>query len=250
MQVSLLFLALLALCVFLTFFLRAVVSSRRGLPMRALGGYLAIPRLQGRAIETGQSLHISLGTSGVGGANTAATLAGLTVLETIADEAVASDSPPTVTVADPTAMILAQDALRRAYIRQHNLDAYDPRAVRLLAASPVPYAAAVMDTLAHNETSASLMLGAFGPEVALIVEEGARQGTTQIVGTSDAVATALLYPSSDHLLVGEEMFMAGAYVGGDPSRLSSMVVQDIFRWLVVAAILLSAVGSLLGMVGG
>ena len=70
---------------------------------------------QSRAIESGHSLHLSLGTSGIGGANTATTLAGLAILESLADEAAATDTPPTVTVADPTALVMAQDVLRRAY---------------------------------------------------------------------------------------------------------------------------------------
>ncbi len=233
----------------LTAFFRAFVRSRRGLPLRPMPGYQAVPRLQGRAIETGQSLHISLGTGGVGGADTAATLSGLAILDTIAEEAVASDSPPTITVADPTAMILAQDVLRRAYTRQHNAAGYDPRAVRFVAAPPMAYGAGVMDMLAHEETAASIIIGAIGPEAALLVEEGARQGITQIVGTSDAMATSLLYPSADHLLVGEEMFVPGAYVGTDAGRISSLIVQDIFRWLIVAAILLGAAGKLFGIWG-
>lgn len=244
MEVTLALIAAAGVFLLFTFLLRAFVRSRRGIPLRPLSGYLAIPRLQGRSVETGQGLHISLGVSGVGGADTAATLAGLAVLETLTDEAVASDSPPTVTVADPTALILAQDALRRAYVRQHNASAYDPRSVRFAAASPIPYAAAVMDVLAHDETAVNIMIGAFGAEAALIVEEGARQNVTQIVGAPDVGTLPLLYPSTDHLLVGEEMFVAGAYVGPDTAHLSSLMTQDLFRWIVVAIILGVAVLNL------
>ncbi len=245
MQVTLVLIGVTGLFLLLTFLLRAFVRSRRGIPLRPLSGYLAVPRLQSRSIETGQGLHISLGTSGVGGADTAATLAGLAVLETLTDEAVASDSPPIVTVSDPTTLVLAQDALRRAYVRQHNPSAYDPRSVRFVAASPVPYAAGVMDILAHDEMAVNIMIGAYGAEAALIVEAGARQNVTQIVGTSDAGSLPLLYPSTDHLLVGEEMFVAGAYVGPSTTHLSSLMTQDIFRWIVVAAILAGAALQLL-----
>jgi hypothetical protein len=214
--------------------------------LRAISGYVALPRLQGRSIETGQGLHVSLGTAGIGGSDTVATLAGLTALETIADEAVASDSPPTITVCDPTTMVLAQDALRRAYTRQQNLANYDLHSVRFVAASPMPYAAAVMTILGQEETAASVMVGAFGPEAALMVEEGAQRGMAQIVGTSDIAALPLLYPSSDHLLVGEEMFVSGAYVGAKRAHLSSVIVQDVFRWLLVAAIFSSAVARVMG----
>ncbi len=245
LQVTLVLLALVLFFVLLTILFRAALArSGRGIPLRPITAYQAIPRLQGRSIETGQTLHVSLGTSGIGGADTASTLAGLITLETLTDEAVASDSPPIITVSDPSAMILAQDALRRSYVRQHNAAAYDPRSVRFAAAAPIPYAVAAMDVLAHDQTMASVTVGAFGAEAALMVEEGGRRGVTQVVGTSDAAAIPLVYPSSDHLLVGEEMFVAGAYIGTDGRRLSSIIVQDVARWLIVLAILLGAVGAL------
>ncbi len=244
-EATLLSFASVAFLGLLTILLRAFVRSRHGLPVRPITGYTTAPRVQGRSIETGQSLHISLGTSGIGGADTAAALAGLTFLQAISDEAVACDSPPLITTSEPTTLILAQDALRRSYVRQHNLQGYDPRSVRFVAAAPIPYAAAVMDTLAHEDISSNIMVGAYGTEAALIVEEGACQGLTQIVGTSDVTSLSLLYPSTDHLLVGEEMFVAGAYIGPEVAHLSSLVAQDFFRWVMVVAILVSALLGLL-----
>jgi hypothetical protein len=228
----------------LTFAFWVVLRGRRPLSLRTIAAYLALPKLQGRSIETGQSLHISLGTAGVGGLDTAATLSGLAVLEGLVEEAVASDSPPTITVADPTTLILAQDTLRRSYVRQNNAAGYDPRSVHMVAAQPMPYAAAVMDMLAPGQVSANVMIGAFGPEAAMIVEQGAQRGVAQVASTSNVAALPLLYPSSDHLLVGEEMFVSGAYIGANPGHVASLVVQDLFRWLLVLAILFGALIAL------
>ncbi|MBN1890593.1 MAG: hypothetical protein JW850_21545 [Thermoflexales bacterium] len=224
----------------LTFAFWIVLLKRRPLSLRTIAAYLALPKLQSRSIETGQSLHVSLGTAGVGGADTAATLSGLAVLEGMVEEAVASDSPPTITVADPTTLILAQDALRRAYVRQNNPAGYDPRSVHMIAAQAMPYAAAAMDMLAPGRVSANVMIGAFGPEAAMIVEQGAQRGVAQVVSSSNVTTLPLLYPSSDHLLVGEEMFVSGAYIGANPGHVASLVVQDLFRWLLVLAILFGA----------
>jgi hypothetical protein len=49
-----------------------------------------LPGQLSRAIEAGQSLHLSLGTGGVGGSDTATTLAGLSTLAFLAEEAAAT----------------------------------------------------------------------------------------------------------------------------------------------------------------
>jgi len=66
----------------------------RRLTLRPLPGLETLRGQQSRAIESGTRLHLSLGTSGIGGGNTAVTLAGLAILESLADEAAATDTPP------------------------------------------------------------------------------------------------------------------------------------------------------------
>jgi hypothetical protein len=213
--------------------------------LRPLPGLEALRGQQGRAIETGQSLHLSLGTSGIGGGNTATTLAGLAILESLADEAAATDTPPTVTVADPTALVIAQDVLRRAYARQGNPAGYDPRTVRYVAASPLPYAAGVSDILSLEETSANVMAGVFGPEVAFITEEGSKQAVLQVAGAVDVAPLAVMYPSANHLMVGEEMFAARGYLDNLPVHTGSLLAQDVIRWLLVALLFVASAGALL-----
>ena len=218
--------------------------------LRPLPGFEALRGQQGRAIESGQSLHLSLGTSGIGGGNTAATLAGLAILESLADEAAATDTPPTVTVADPTALVMAQDVLRRAYARQGNTTGYDPRAVRYVAASPLPYAAGVGDILSSEETSANIMAGVFGPEAAFIAEEGSKQAVLQTAGAVDVAPLAVFYPSVNHLMVGEEMFAARGYMDNLPAHTGSLLAQDVIRWLLVALLFVASAGALLQRLWG
>lgn len=213
--------------------------------LRPLAGFEALRGQQSRAIESGQSLHLSLGTSGIGGGNTATTLAGLAILESLADEAAATDTPPTVTVADPTALAMAQDVLRRAYARQGNAAGYDPRAVRYVAVSPLPYAAATGDILSVEETSANVMAGVFGPEVAFIAEEGSKQAVLQAAGAADVTPLAVLYPSVNHLMIGEEMFAASGYMDNLPVHTGSLLAQDVIRWVLVGLLFVASAGKLI-----
>ena len=93
---------------------RAPRSSSRP-RFRAIPAYDSLKKLMSRAAETGQAVHVSVGTGGVSGLQTADTLAGLNTLEFLADRAANSDIPPLVTITDPTAFPAALDQLRRAY---------------------------------------------------------------------------------------------------------------------------------------
>jgi hypothetical protein len=50
---------------------------------------------------------------------------------------------------------------------------------------------------------------------------------------------------SDDLLIGEELFAAGAYMTGKASQIASLQIQDILRLIVAVAILLFAIINLL-----
>jgi Domain of unknown function (DUF6754) len=244
-QMQIFGLALIGLFVFFLFIARVALVRFRPL-LRPLSGYQALPGQLSRAVEAGQSLHLSLGTGSTGGGDTVTTLAGLAALESLAEEAAATDAPPIVTVADPTTLVMAQDVLRRAYIHQGNPRGYNPRSVRYVAASPLPYAAGVMEILSNEDASANVMAGVFGPEAAFIADEGSRQGLTQVAGAADPTPLAVLYPATHHLLIGEEMFAAGGYIGDQPARIGSLMAQDWMRWILVGIILTFSLITILG----
>jgi len=234
--------------VFIAVFAGSALRGRRPV-LRRLEGYQMLPGQLSHAIESGQSLHLSLGTGSIGNADTVTTLAGLSVLEFLAEEAAATETLPTVTVADPTTLVLAQDTLRRAYARQDNAAGYDPRSVRYVAASPLPYAAGTMDILSSEETLANVMVGVFGSEAAFMAEEGSKQGMVQIAGAADITPLAVLYPSVNHLLVGEEMFAAGGYTSDKPAHIGSLRAQDLVRWILIIVILAVSLGALAQQAG-
>ncbi|MFQ5408089.1 MAG: DUF6754 domain-containing protein [Anaerolineales bacterium] len=217
--------------------------------LREIEGYQELPYRVGYAVEAGQRLHVSLGSGGIGGPDTAASLAGLAVLNRLAGAASISDQPPVVTAGDGAAMILAQDTLRRIYRRQHALDRYDHSAGRMTGATPFSYAAGAMMVHRDEKVATSLVMGRLGPELALITSAGERAGVHQIAGTDDPQAQALPLVTANHALIGEDMFAAGAYIaGGDPLHVASLQAQDWMRLLVAGVIIVGAVLRALGII--
>jgi len=221
-------------------------------PLRPIDGYSSVPRAIGEAVETGRRLHVSLGSGAVGGGETAAVLAGLTVVEQLAQSASISDKPPVVTSGDGLATILAQDTLRRVYAQQNVLERYDPNSARLAGATPLSFAAGAMLTVPEASVAANFLTGSFGSEIAPVAEAGARAGITQIAGAPDPTAQAVAYAVADHPLVGEELFVAGAYLRrgpGQAAHIASAYAQDVLRLAIVAIMIALSLARATGLIG-
>jgi len=256
---------------FLPVFFFAYWAVKRGarFSLRPIDAYTALKGLLARAAEAGQPVHLSLGIAGIGDQATADTTAGLNVLEYLAERAAISANPPLVTIANATALPVAQDLLRRAYRRQGYSEEYDPGRVRFVAPSdptlgssavPSPsvyanspqdafaYAAGTMQLLSKQKVTANVMLGQFGDEFLLLGETGARRDLTQIGGTSVVSVLPFVYATMSHPLIGEDIYAGGAYLSDKPAHLSSLLAQDILRWVLVAGMGVAIVLRTLGLV--
>ncbi len=220
-------------------------SGRRRPRFRAIPAFRVLRGQMGRAIESGRDLHVSIGTGGISGDDTATTLAGLAVAEYLAEQAAASGIAPIISTADPTSVIVAEDALRRPYIRHGNLSDFPRGAARLPALGPLPYAGATMDLLNHDSVLANVMSGTFGAEAALIDQAANNHDLPQLFGASDARALAVMATSTEDMLVGEEMYAAKAYLRAQREHLASLRAADVVRVVIVVLIATAFVAGLL-----
>jgi hypothetical protein len=227
--------ALIFFFIFQIFFTVRFTTGRRP-RFRSITVFNALHGQMGRAIESGKALHVSVGTGSISGEDMATTLAGISIVEFLADEAAASGIAPVITTSDSTALLLAQDTLRRPHIRQGDLSGYQPLSAQQLALNSTQYAAATMDYLAHDQVSANVMSGAFGVEVGLIEHEADKQSLSQMTGAADPRALAIMLAAHENVLIGEEIYAAKAYLQARPQHLASLRAQDVLRWLIVLGV--------------
>jgi len=240
--------ALIILLAFLALFYLLAARARSGWPylLRKISGFEAIRQAVGQAAERGKPIHMALGTGGIGSMTTLETLAGMTVLEYLAQQSALCDTPLITSVADPTALPAAQDILYREYNQAGYPDEYDSTQVRFLAPDPLAYAAGVMGTLNQENLAANIMVGTFGDEFLLMGETGARKGISQVGGTLNPQTLPFVYVSMDHALVGEEIFAAGAYLRQDPNHIGGLAAQDVMRSAIVLTAIIGVVLKTLG----
>jgi hypothetical protein len=218
---------------------------RLELALRPILAYQEMPTLVSEAVESERPIHVSFGGSGLGLESTVSALAVADLLYPLAERAAVASHMPLVTVADPTALGLAQGTLMRAYRRRENLAGFRLPAVRWYPQGPrsLAFAAGVSGAVADEDANVSILGGSFGPELAFIGDVATRYDQAFFAQSDQLDGQAVGWVMSQRPLLGEELYVAGAYLPRRPGALalSQVLALDALRWLAIVAILLVTV---------
>lgn len=245
---------LVLIVVFVSLMLVYGWSSRRtGQPprisrLRGIPAFARLGRGVGLAVEAGQRLHLSLGSGGVQGLRGVSALVGLSMLQRIARAASISDRPPVATSGEATLAILTQDSLRSAYHAVGADTQFDPLSGQITGLTPFSYAVGTLPILYDQHVSATVLAGHFGAEVALMTDASERNGSLTLAGSDNLPAQAVLFATAQEPLIGEELYAGGAYLQAGLMHFASLRAQDIFRWVLIAAILGGVALKLVGAI--
>ena len=218
---------------------RLVIRRRTGFyPLRPIGAYQRLPMAIGAAIEANRPVHMSLGSAGIGGKDTPLALATADLAYHTLRAAAIGDAPPLITMSHGAVLPLAQDTLRRAYASRGMLARYPrgsaqwyPQGARSLA-----FAAALTGVMTDNRVLINVLGGSFGPEMALPAEAAARHRQQLFASSDQLEGQAVAYALADQPLLGEELYVAGAYLGNEPSRQAMVITLDTLRLALVAVL--------------
>jgi len=189
---------------------------------REIPAYTRLKRAIGISVEDGTRLHISLGRGGLQTPHGAPALAGLAMLHHLSEQTSASDKPPVVTSGTADLAILTRDILQAGYKAAGTDEIYNPATGRLTGLTPFSFAAGAIPSIRDENVSANVLLGHFGPEIALLTDAAERTNSQTVAATDDPSAQAVLFASVDEPLIGEELFAAGAYSNAGTAHQASL----------------------------
>jgi hypothetical protein len=241
-------LVLVVLSAGLLIFFSLTRKKNRGLSFRSLPAFQRLRRFIGLSVEQGTRLHVTVGSASLVQPSAASGLVGLKTLERVAEISSISDRPPVATSGDGALALLAKDSVHAAYRQNNALDQFEPDRAFLSGPTPFSYAVGTIPMVADEHVSANLMVGHFGPEIALVVQAAEQKNQFSLAGSDALPAQAILYASAQEPLIGEETFAVPAYLQAGPAYEGSLLTQDVLRWILIGGMLVGSILAFLKLV--
>jgi hypothetical protein len=210
-----------------------VVRSRRGRPpvIRRIAALEAVDEAVGRATEMGRPV---LFIPGIMDMDDIQTVAGITMLGRVARTAAAYDAVVEVPTSRSLVMAAARDAVQAACLTAGRPEAYQADRIHYVSDEQFAYVAHVTGTMTRERPAACFLMGTFYGESLILAETGNSVGAIQIAGTGESSQLPFFVAACDYTLIGEEFFVASAYLSGEADQLGSVQAQDAGKVAVIA----------------
>jgi hypothetical protein len=218
--------------------------ARTGLKVkiRPIAGFAAIDEAVGRAAEMGKPIHFTPGFGGL----VAATFAGLEVLGYVARLAAQYDVRLVVTVSQAETFAVTEQVMRQAYLEAGKPDSFKPEDCRFISTDQWAYASGVIGVLYREKVASNIMIGQFAAEALILAEAGNTVGAIQIAGTTNAYQIPFFVVACDYVILGDEMFAAGAHFTNNKTHLGSLRGEDLVKAICLAIMVIGALVTTAG----
>ncbi len=214
-----------------------ILMARQGreLKVRPIAGLEAIEEAVGRATEMGKAC---LFVPGIQDMNDIQTIAGLTILAKVAEQAAEYDCLLETPTSKSLVMTAARETVATAFLKAGRPEAYNNDLVYYVTDEQFAYVSFLTGKMVREKPAACFYLGAFFAESLILAETGNEIGAVQIAGTAQPSQLPFFVAACDYTLIGEEFFAASAYLSGDPDQLGSLKGQDVGKLIGGGFILL------------
>ena len=206
--------------------------------LRTIPGLKAIEEAVGRATEMGKSVLFVPGISDLAQVET---ITGLNILGHVAEHTAKYETSLNVPVSKSIVMEAGREVCKEAYLRAGRPDLYYDDMVHYVTEEQFAYTAGITGIMERDKPAACFYLGKFYAESLILAEAGNSIGALQIAGTGSYSQIPFFVTACDYTLIGEEFFVASAYLSKKPELVGSIKGQDIIKLLVMIAIALTVV---------
>ena len=201
--------------------------------IRRIAGIDAIDEAVGRSVELGKPISFTTGLTGVG----PLLYACLGVLRHVSRKVARFGSRLFVPIADPETLVLTEATVQNAYREEKRLAAFDPSSIRFLSSEQFAFASGYIGLIQREQVKGAFLFGHFAAESLILAEAGQRTGAIQVAATTSQEQVPFFITACDYTLIGEELYVAGAYLSRDPVQAGSLRGQDFGKMLVFILIL-------------
>ena len=202
-----------------------------------------IPEAIGRCVELDKALHYTVGAYGGLVEKEAATnIAGLSILGYVARLAAERNCRVIHTTSKGEIWPVAQEIMKSAYAAAGKPDY--PIDNRFLPG--YGYNTQNMQMLYSGVVGAHMMIGLLTTEALYQGTAAATAGCIQIGGTTSMSKTPILVAVFDYVMLGDELFAAGAITSGNKSQMATLNGLDLGKGIVLVFSLLASLALIAG----
>lgn len=195
--------------------------------LRRLAALDAIDEAVARATETGRPV-LQHGGSDPSGADT---IANFSIMNYIARNCARRGTEFIVAARSISGLPVIREIVSGAYEAEGKLEEYDEnRIIRFGSPEQFAFASFFMDTVATEKPAFTFMAGGLSGEALTLAETTVLHGSLLISGSSGQLA--VMFAASDYFLISEELFVAGAYLSGDPLQMGSLAGEDYLKMIL------------------
>lgn len=222
------------------------IRSNKPLPrIRRLAAFEAIEEGVGRAVETGKMVFMEAGFGTLTrGAYAPMTMAGMNVLRHVAKLCAERDAKLQFGATGYEILPLAEGIVEEAYKVAGKSDEFSEDMIHFFGSG---FAGNMSEAsyMVENGCACLVMVGAFSTSCLVLLGASRRSGAITIGGTGRWIMMYAFGIASDFLFILEDIYAAGALASGDTTVMTTLAVEDILKYLVLA---LSIIGGLLAMI--
>jgi hypothetical protein len=215
--------------------------------IRRIPGIAAIEEAVGRATEMGKPV---LYIAGLQDLDNVQTVAGLTILSSVAGKIAEYDARLEMPTSRSLVMTTARETVKQAYLQAGRPDAYSEENIYYVTDEQFGFVAYVDGYMVRNKPATCIYMGAFFAESLILAETGHSVEAIQIAGTAMPTQLPFFVAACDYTLIGEELFAASAYLSQDPMLLGSLRGQDFGKAFAMIFILIGSVVATVSAVSG
>lgn len=212
--------------------------------------FLSIKNLKksiGLSIENGKGVHVSLGKSNLTNIHGAASFIGLETLNQIIDQSVLSDNPPVTTAGSGDVTLLAQTKHENTLLEKSASSTDIGSFAYLSGATNMSYIAGTIPVAGDKDLSTQVLVGNLGPEIGLIIDTCEKKNHFTLPATDNLEGQSVSYAFSENALIGEEIFSIPSQLSNKTIFKTSLLVQDLLRWLLIVVIIVAILLKLSGV---
>jgi len=222
---------------FVLYFIGIAQAGRKPF-LRRIPGIDAIEEAIGRATELGRPV---LYVPGILDIDDIQTIAGLVILENVAQMTARYETPVRVPVSYPIPFAIAEEMVKSGYLNAGRPDAYDPDSVQFVSPEQFAYVAAVTGIMLRDRPGAHIFMGAFYAESLMLAETGFQTGAIQVAGTANVHQLPFFVVACDYTLIGEEYYAASALLSNDPMLLGSLKSSDTVKIVLIIVVVVGCI---------